>query len=130
MAISLYFETSQKWLILHRGWIKLLWGRWGDLIVGFLFQRFPSLELVSLQFYILGHTLFSSTFVNEEWIWICTLAWWRRLSQLPGSSVLGFFADRNFTIISPLKTADEFFPKHELVIKWDRIEQWWAIFIK
>ena len=46
----------------------------------------------SLQVYILWDTLFSSTFVNEEWIWLCTLAWWRRLSQLPGRSVLGFFA--------------------------------------
>ena len=38
------------------------------------------LELVSLRDYTLHDTLLSSTFVNEEWIWLCMLAWWRRLS--------------------------------------------------
>ena len=40
-----------------------------------LFQRFPPLELDSLQVYILWDTLFSSTFVNEELIWLKRLAW-------------------------------------------------------
>ena len=32
ITINLFkmYITSQKWLMLQRGWIKLFWGRWGD----------------------------------------------------------------------------------------------------
>ena len=72
-----------------------------------LFQRFPPLELDSLQVYILRDTLFSSTFVyNEEWIRLCALAWWRRLSQLPGRSVLGLGISPSFPL--QIKTANTY----------------------
>ena len=91
-----------------------------------IFQRLPPLGLDSLQVYILQDTLFSSTFVNEESIWLSRLAWWGRLSVFylgcqiglfSGSSLSEFRANggmcigkcrcacarRNFTIIFPFK---------------------------
>ena len=56
-----------------------------------LFQRFPPLEFDSLQVYILRDTLFSSTFVNEELIWLRRLAWWRRRSVFYLGCQGGFF---------------------------------------
>ena len=57
-----------------------------------LFQRFTSGTCFTARLQFVRHFVLKQ-FFNGEKVWPSTLAWWRRLSPLPGRSVFTFLAD-------------------------------------